>query len=219
MKADSAGEWIDVSVPLKSGMVKWPDNPPVQIVRALDMERGDDCTVSVLSMGSHTGTHVDAPAHFVRGGRGLDQVPLDATFGPCRVVEIDDPESIKPAALEPLGIREGERILFKTRNSERCWATDEFVPDFVYISTEAGRYLVERGVRTVGVDYLSVGGYEKNGVEVHRALLEAGVCLIEGLDLSRVKPGAYDLVCLPLRIVGGDGGPARAILRPASRSG
>lgn len=218
MSSLPVGEWIDVSVLLKSGMVKWPDNPPVRIERCLDMERGDDCCVSVLSMGSHTGTHVDAPAHFVRGGLRLDQMPLDATMGPCRVVEVADPESIKPGALEPLRLREGERILFKTRNSERCWATDEFLPDFVYLSTEAAKYLAERRLRTVGVDYLSVGGYEKNGVEVHRALLEAGVWIIEGLDLSRVIPGAYDLLCLPLRIAGGDGGPARAILRPARRT-
>jgi arylformamidase len=183
----------------------------VKIERVLDMGHGDQCTVSTLSMGSHTGTHMDAPAHFVRGGLGLDQMPLDATIGPARVIEIADRESIKIAEIGE--VARGERILFKTLNSARCWKTDEFVPDFVYISTEAGRYLAERGVMTVGVDYLSVGGYEKNGLEVHRAILEAGIWIIEGLDLSNAKPGPVELVCLPLKVLGGDGAPCRAIVR------
>ena len=207
--------WIDVSVPLRSGMVHWPDNPPVRIERMLDMERGDAANVSLISLGAHTGTHMDAPVHFVRGGEGMDRMPLDATVGRARVVGIQDPTSIKPDELRPLGLAPGERVLFKTLNSARVWQTDEFVEDFVYVSQEAARYLVECGVRTVGVDYLSVGGFHKDGVETHEALLGAGIWVIEGLDLSEVEPGEYELICLPLKVQGSDGAPARAILRKA----
>jgi arylformamidase len=206
--------WIDVSVPLRSGMVHWPDNPPVQIERMLDMERGDVANVSKLSMGSHTATHMDAPLHFIRTGKGLDEMPLTATVGRARVIEIRDPESVKPEDLSPHGIRRDERILLKTHNSARCWQTDAFIEDFVYISQEAARYLADCGIQTVGIDYLSVGGFWRDGVETHQALLEAGIWIIEGLNLSEVEPGEYELVCLPLKVEEGDGAPARAILRP-----
>jgi len=207
--------WIDVSVPLRSGMVHWPDNSPVRIERMLDMERGDAANVSLISLGAHTGTHMDAPVHFVRGGEGMDRMPLDATVGRARVVGIQDPTSIKPDELRPLGLAPGERVLFKTLNSSWVWQTDEFIEDFVYVSQEAARYLVECGVRTVGVDYLSVGGFHKDGVETHEALLGAGIWVIEGLDLSEVEPGEYELICLPLKVQDSDGAPARAILREA----
>ena len=208
-----ANGWIDVSVPLHSGMVHWPDNPPVRIERMLDIEHGDAANVSKISMGSHTGTHMDAPLHFVREGKSLDAMPLDATIGRARVVEIRDPESIKPSDLRRHEIRSGERILFKTRNSARSWPSRAFMEDFVYVSQEAARYLATCNVRTVGIDYLSVGGFSKDGVETHRALLEAGIWVIEGLDLSEVKPGEYELVCLPVKVIGSDGAPARALLR------
>jgi arylformamidase len=208
-----ANGWIDVSVSLRSGMVHWPDNPPVQIERALSIERGDAANVSEISMGAHTGTHMDGPIHFVREGRGLDEMPLEATIGPARVIEVGDPESIKPDELHPHGLRRNERILFKTQNSARRWSSEDFVEDFVYLSQEAARYLADRGIRTVGVDYLSVGGFRKDGEETHRALLEAGIWVIEGLDLSEVEAGEYELICLPLKIERSDGAPARAILR------
>ncbi|MBI2371114.1 MAG: cyclase family protein [Deltaproteobacteria bacterium] len=212
--------WIDISVPLRSGMAHWPHDPPVQIERLFDLRRGDVYTLSKLSMSAHAGTHMDAPLHFIQTGKGLDEMPFAATIGPARVIEIHDPESIRPDVLRSHRIRRGERVLFKTKNSTRCWNTDSFVEDFVHLSIEAARFLAGRGVRAVGIDYLSVGGYlEKNGPEVHRALLEAGVWIIEGLDLSRVRPGTYELLCLPLRILRGDGAPARAILRPIRRGG
>ena len=206
-------DWIDVSVPLRSGMVHWPDNPPVSIERMLDIERGDVANVSKLSLGAHSGTHIDAPLHFFRTGNGLDAMPLTATIGRARVIEIRDPESIKPEELRPYQIQRGERVLFKTRNSTRCWHTDDFVEDFVYISQEAARYLVVQQVQTIGVDYLSVGGFFTDGVETHHALLEAGIWIIEGLNLSKVEPGIHELICLPLKIEESDGAPARAILR------
>jgi arylformamidase len=205
--------WIDVSVPLRSGMVHWPDNPPVSIERMLDIGRGDVANVSKLSMGAHIGTHMDAPLHFFRTGKGLDTMPLTATIGRARVIEIRDLESIKPEELGPYQIQHGERVLFKTRNSTRCWHTDDFVEDFVSISQEAAHYLAIQQVQTIGVDYLSVGGFFTDGVETHHALLGAGIWIIEGLNLSEVEAGIYELICLPLKIEGSDGAPSRAILR------
>jgi len=206
-------DWIDISVLLHTGMAHWPDNPPVRVERMLDMDRGDVCNVSTIAMGSHTGTHMDGPFHFLPEGKGLHEMPLYAAIGRARVIEIRDPESIKPDELRPHAIQQGERLLFKTLNSSRCWKTDTFVEDFVYISQEAARYLASVGVQTVGIDYLSVGGYTKDGVETHRALLEAGIWIIEGLDLSQVQPGTYELICLPLKVAESDGAPARAIIR------
>jgi arylformamidase len=205
--------WVDVSVALHSDMVHWPDNPPVRIERMLDIEHGDAANVSKISMGSHTGTHMDAPLHFVRDGRGLDEMPLDAAMGRARMIEVLDPESRKLSDLRRHEIRGGERILFKTRNSARSWPSRAFLEDFVYVSQEAARYLAAREVLTVGIDYLSVGGFRKVGVETHRALLEAGIWVIEGLDLSEVEPGEYELICLPIKVERSDGAPARAILR------
>jgi len=213
--------WIDISVPIFTGMAYWPDNPPVQMRRMMDMDRGDDCTVSVLSIGSHTGTHMDAPSHFIRTGLAMDQMPLDAGVGPARVIAIDDPDSIRLEEIRPCAIRRGERILFKTRNSGRRWEKEPFHKKFVYLSTEAAVFLARRQIRLVGVDYLSVGGYEKNGLEVHRALLGGGVWIVEGLNLSEADSGRYHLICLPLRMQGADGAPARAVLRrlASSKSG
>jgi arylformamidase len=211
-----SSDWIDVSVPLHTDMVHWPDNPPVRIERALSIDRGDAANVSSISMGAHTGTHMDAPIHFLPNGAGIDQMPLDATLGTARVIEIHDPEAVRVEELRPHAIQAGERVLFKTRNSTRAWQSDAFVEDFVYISAEAARYLAQQRVRTVGVDYLSVGGYKKDGAATHQALLEAGIWIVEGLNLGSVAAGTYEMVCLPLKIVGSDGAPARAILRPIS---
>jgi len=203
--------WIDVSVPQRDGPLA--GQPAGRIERMLDMERGDVANVSTISLGSHTGTHMCAPIHFVRGGEGMDRMLLDATIGPARVIEIQDPISIKPDELGPHEIGRGERILFKTRNSSLDWWAQDFIEDFEYVSQEAARYLADREVRTVGVDYLSVGGFREDGVETHQALLGAGIWVIEGLDLSKVEPGEHELICLPLKVEDGDGAPARAILR------
>ncbi len=205
--------WIDVSVTLRNGMVGWPGDPVARISHVLEIERGDPCTLSLLEMGAHAGTHMDAPAHFVASGVGIDRMPVNAALGPARVVAIDDPESIKIDELARHQIRPGERILFKTRNSAGPWETSAFAEDFVYLSAAAARYLVERQVGLVGIDYLSVGGFSADGVETHQALLKAGVWIIEGLYLKDVAPGPVELICLPLKIAGGDGAPARALVR------
>jgi len=129
------------------------------------------------------------------------------------VVAIRDRTTITPEELARHHLRRGERVLFRTSNSSRCWHTDDFIEDFVYVTPAAARFLVERGVRTVGVDYLSVGGLSSGGEETHLVLLRAGIWIIEGLNLARVRPGRYDLICLPLRVCGAEGAPARALVR------
>lgn len=205
--------FIDISITLQSGMVHWPGDPPVKIKNIHSISKGDAANVSKIDMGSHTGTHMDAPFHFIRKGKGIDQMPLDATIGKARVIEIYDSISIKAKELERNRIRRGERILFKTKNSLRCWKTNSFVKDFIFISLEAAEFLAERRIKTVGVDYLSVGGYKEDGSATHRALLKSGIWIIEGLNLSNVKAGFYELICLPLNFFHGDGAPARAVLR------
>jgi arylformamidase len=206
--------WLDISLTIYPGMPYWPDNPAVSVEPSQCLAHGDVCNVSKMTIGTHTGTHVDGINHFIPGGLGVDRMPLDATIGKARVIAIKNPESITVAEIEPHQIQAGERILFKTQNSDRALKSAQFREDFVYISTEAAHYLAEKKIRTVGVDYLSVGGYQGNVVEVHQALLGSGIWAIEGLNLSEVEPGEYELICLPIKLKDGDGGLARAILRP-----
>jgi len=205
-----SSKWLDVSMPIYAGMVHFPDNPSIEIDTITHVERGDVCTLSKLTMGSHTGTHIDAPIHFLPGGAGAEEVPLDNLIGPARVIEIKDHDAIKAEELRVhnLGVR--ERVLFKTSNSERCWKTSQFVPDFLSIAEDAASYLASLNTLTVGIDYLSAGS-----PETHRTLLSAGVVILEGLNLTGVSQGRYEFLCLPLKILGGDGAPARALLRPA----
>ena len=141
-------------------------------------------------------------------------MPLSATMGPALIIEITDPREITVGELRQHALQAGERVLFNTSNSPRAWQSDKFVEDFVYIAEEAAGYLAETGVQTVGVDYLSVGGYHADGAKVHQILLTAGIWIIEGLDLSAVHAGLYEMICLPVKLHGSDGAPARAILRP-----
>ena len=207
-------KWIDISVPLQEGVVNWPGDEPFRIDKMHSLDKGDSNNLTSLSMGTHTGTHMDAPLHFLHKEKGIDELPLDVVIGRARVIEITDLESIKPEELSKHRIQSGERVLFKTINSAHNWSLENFKEDFVYISLEGARFLAACSVKLIGVDYLSVGGYKRNGAEVHRTLLEVGIWIIEGLDLSNVQPGKYDLFCLPLKIIGGDGAPARAILKP-----
>ena len=208
-----SSEWIDISVPLRNGMVTWPGDAKFERTSTLQMAQGDPCNLSQISTTAHIGTHMDAPRHFLRDGAGMETMPIAATMGRARVIEIADPEGIRTSELEPHHLAKGERILFKTENSRDCWKTDQFQEKYVYIEPEAARYLAERGIQTVGVDYLSVGGFQSGGPETHRILLGAGIWIIEGLDLEHVAPGEYELFCLPLKIIGSDGAPARAVLR------
>src|SRR5215472_6459548 len=204
-----SNKWLDVSVPIYGGMVHFPDNPSIEIDTITHVERGDICTLSAIRMGSHTGTHIDAPIHFLPGGAGAEEVPLDNLIGPARVIEIKDPHAVKAEELRVHNLGACERVLFKTSNSERCWKTSQFVHDFVSIAEDAASYLASLNTLAVGIDYLSAGS-----PETHRALLSAGVVIIEGLNLAGISQGRYELLCLPLRILGGDGAAARALLKP-----
>lgn len=206
-------DWIDVSVPIREGMPTYPGDPPVHIELASSIADGANANVSRLEMSSHTGTHVDAPAHFIPGGPGVDALPLDALIGPAYVVDARSLRGpIDAAALHRLGIPDGEtRLIFRTRNSD-LWERSAFSADFIGLDAAAAATLVGRGVRLVGIDYLSIAP-EGAPEPTHVELLAAGIVILEGLDLRSVPPGPYELVCLPLRVVGADGAPARAALR------
>ena len=206
-------DWIDVSVPLHNGMITWPGDAPFERSPTLQIATGAQCNLSQISTSVHIGTHMDAPLHYLPGAASMESLPISAAIGRARVIEIHDPDAIRTSELESHRLAKGERVLFKTRNSEECWKTDHFRAKYIYIEPEAARYLAQCAIQTVGVDYLSVGAYGDSGPETHRILLGAGIWIIEGLQLEHVEPGAYELVCLPLRMTGSDGAPARAVLR------
>jgi arylformamidase len=210
-----SADWIDITVPLRTGMVHWPGDPDVRIQRIKSIADGDSLNVTTLSMCMHTGTHIDAPLHFLDGGEGMDQMPLAAVVGRARVLAFSGAGSIGAPELARHHIRPGERLLLKTPNSGRCWRSHEFVEDYVALNESGAEFLAERGVETVGIDYLSIGSPGDEGERVHRVLMTAGVWIIEGLDLSVVGAGDYELICLPLRVPRADGAPARAIIRRA----
>jgi arylformamidase len=203
---------FDISVPIREGMPVWPGDPDVHVRKTQALSRGDPANVSGLSMGTHTGTHVDAPSHFLEEGLSIDRIPLNLCVGPARVVEVPAPVAIGPADLQPLPVRGCIRLLLKTRNSA-LWRREGFQEDFVYLTGEGATFLAAAGIRLLGIDYLSVEGYRVRGAPAHHTLLRAGVFLLEGLDLGAVPPGEYELLCLPLRLTGADGAPARALLR------
>jgi arylformamidase len=207
------GAWLDATVALHGGMVVYEGDPPVELEPALSIERGDPANVSRLALGSHTGTHVDAPRHFVRGGAGVDALSPEVLIGPARVLQCP-PGPVGTETLAAAGLGRGERLVLRTGNSD-LWARECFVRDYQALTPAAARLLVDAGVALVGIDYLSIEPFGAAGYPVHRCLLEAGVVILEGLDLTSVRPGRYELCCLPLRIRDGDGAPARALLRPA----
>jgi arylformamidase len=204
---------IDVSLGIGPDLLTWPGDPGADVVPTARLARGDPANVSELRLGSHTGTHVDPPAHFIEGGAAI-AVPLETLVGLAVVADLPGAEVIGPAELDALDLPAGtERLLCRTRNSG-LWSRGrvEFPEDYVAITPEGARWLVERGLRLVGVDFLSVERDGPPDFPVHRTLLGGGVVVVEGLDLSAADPGPYTLVCAPLKILGGDGAPARALL-------
>ena len=208
----------DISVPITPGETPtYPGDPGLEVGSWAAISRGDAANVSVLNFGAHTGTHVDAPAHFIEGAPGLTSLPLEALVGAARVVEIPgDALAVEEQHVGGDALKGATRVLFKTRNSA-FWDAPRgrFREDFTYIEPGAARALARAGVRLVGFDYLSVEKFGSEGFETHLALLSAGVVIVEGLDLRAVGPGVYELFCLPLKIAAGsgDGAPARAVLR------
>lgn len=204
----------DISLTISPSMPVWPGDPAVALTQAASIDEGANANVSHLSFGLHTGTHVDAPHHFLNDHQTVESLPLDVLTGPCFVSHLDDGiTSITADVLEAVQLPEGvTRVLFRTRNSA-IWAkgVTEFQTNFVAVPIDGAEWLVRRGIKLVGVDYLSVSPY-KNSRPTHETLLKAGVVIIEGLDLSKVEQGFYDLYCLPLKVGGADGAPARTIL-------
>jgi arylformamidase len=202
----------DVTVTLRAGMPTWDGEPgpDCRPIKRIGVD-GEPAQVSLLTLATHTGTHVDAPSHFIPGGATVEALPLDALVGPCRVIEIGGGPLIEPADLEaaPIGAR---RILLKTASGD-LWSDPDFRHDFVALSPASAAWLVAHGVRLVGIDYLSIDPYDADPAAAHLTLLGAGVVVLEGLDLREVPPDEYDLAALPLKLAGADGAPARVVLR------
>jgi arylformamidase len=216
-QAIAARPVIDISVTIRSRMPIYEGDPGVDIALERSMDQGDAANVSRLQLGAHTGTHVDAPRHFLPDGPAADELELEPFIGPCVVADATTAAQagwIDAAGIEALGLPDGtERVLLKTPNS-RLWERDTFVSEFVRLDGSGAEALVARGVRLVGIDYLSIGD-----VAAHTTLLEQRIGVVEGLDLRAVEPGAYLLACLPLKIAGCDGAPARAVLLPLAGAG
>ncbi|MGE5249319.1 MAG: cyclase family protein [Bacteroidota bacterium] len=204
----------DITLAISPGMPVWPGDPPVELEQIESIDRGGHSNVSMLTASVHTGTHVDAPHHFLNDGRTVEQLPLDVLTGGCYVAQLpDDMDEITSEVLDGIPLAEGTtRLLFGTRNSH-LWARGEnaFQTDFVAITEDGAEWLVGHGIKLVGVDYLSVAPYG-DSTPTHNVLLKAGVVIIEGLNLSQVPRGFYELYCLPLKLLGSDGAPARAVL-------
>jgi arylformamidase len=203
---------IDVSVPLDAQLPTYPHNTPFSLEPIKRIARGDSSNVSTLHMSAHTGTHVDAPRHFFDQGAGTESLALELLLGRARVIEIDSRAGIAAEDLAPLDLSDDIRVLIKTHNS-RLWGSPEFHQDYVGVTESGAKYLVEHGIKLVGVDYLSVEKFHNPGAPAHHVLLGAGTIVIEGLNLHDVEPGVYEMFCLPLRVVGSDGAPARVVLR------
>jgi arylformamidase len=201
----------DISMTLEPGMLVFGGDPPFEVSNPLQIAKGDVCNLSIFSFGSHAGTHVDAPRHFVEKGATVEQLGWEHFMGPARVVEIPGKELITAEDLRAKSLGEEKILLLKTRNS-RLIEHREFDPTFSGISLDAAQYLAEAGIRTVGIDYLSLERFGSQEFEVHHALLGKGIVILEGLRLAEVPPGNYHLVALPIKIKGGNGSPVRAIL-------
>jgi len=203
---------IDVTVPLDANLPVYPGNTPFTLEAIKRIARGDSSNVSSLHLSAHAGTHVDAPRHFLDGAGGADSLPIELLLGRARVIEVTSRKGVAPEDLAGYDLAEDVRVLIKTSNS-RLWGSPDFHQDYVGVTEAGARYLVDHGVKVVGVDYLSVEEFRKPGAPAHHTLLGAGVIVIEGLNLRDVEPGIYEMLCLPLRVVGSDGAPARVILR------
>jgi arylformamidase len=203
---------FDLSMPVETGGVVYPGNPPIDIALQQSIALGAGANVSAVQFGSHTGTHVDAPRHFFDDGAGVDAISLDVLMGPALLIAVEpDVMAVRDEHLRGYDLTHVARVLIRTRNSGFI-RDREFHRDYTYLAPEGAAYLVEMGIKLVGVDYLSVEQFHSGHHQTHRTLLEKGVVIVEGLDLSEPAPGVYELRCLPLRLVGLDGAPARAVL-------
>ncbi|HJP86262.1 MAG TPA: cyclase family protein [Gemmatimonadaceae bacterium] len=202
----------DVSVPIRTGGLVYPGNPGIDIELQQAVARGASANVSLIRFGSHTGTHADASRHFFDDGQPVDKIPLERLIGPATLIAFpDDVRSVTAEHLKTKNLKDQKRVLIRTRNSALL-SQKEFVPDYTFLAPDGAQYLVDNGIELVGVDYLSIEQFHSGHHRTHRTLLEKSVVIIEGLDLSVPPPGEYEFICLPLRLAGCDGAPARAVL-------
>jgi arylformamidase len=203
----------DVTISMSADMPLYPGDPEVVIEPKLRLSNGDSQNLTYYGFGSHTGTHIDAPAHLIADGKTVDHIPIELLLGRTRVIQIGGSEKITAEKLQEHDLSDVVRVLIKTRNSY-LWQNDKtFVTTYVHLTPEAAEHLVQNGIKVVGIDYLSVDEYPSEKLGAHRTLLENDVVIIEGLDLRDVDPGDYEMICLPLKIKDGDGAPTRVILR------
>ena len=202
----------DVSVPIRPGGLIYPGNPEISVELQQAVAKGASANVSFIRFGSHTGTHADAARHFFDDGQPVDQIPLERLIGPATLIAFpDDVRSVTAEHFRSAKLKVSKRVLIRTRNSALLSQRD-FVPDYTFLAPDGAQYLVDQGVELVGVDYLSIEQFHSGHHRTHRTLLERSVVIVEGLDLSAPPPGEYQFVCLPLRLEGCDGAPARAVL-------
>lgn len=204
-------KYYDISLSLSAETVRWLTSPPFELIERRRMSKGDANNSSALTMSAHSGTHLDAPFHFVPEGKTIDALPLEVFIGPALVCAIEGEKYITAEHVASLKLAGETRVLFKTRNS-RLLRQPQYDPSFMAFSLDAAKALVDRGVKLVGLDYLSVARADEQ-VPVHRAFLDHGVVLLEGVDLTEINPGRYELICFPIRLRGSDGAPCRAVLR------
>ena len=203
--------FYDISMTIENGMLSWPSDGPVSIEKVRSMENGELLNLSRLDMSAHTGTHVDAPVHFIQEGSGIDSVPLDILIGPAAVVHLPGVREIGDGELKAAGIPpDTKRLLLKTENG-KLLGQKQFQKDYSFFTLEGAQYIIDSGVRLVAIDYLSIAAYG-SGEAVHQALLGEGIVIIEGVDLREISAGPYNMIALPLKIGGCDGAPARVVL-------
>lgn len=207
----------DITLPVSNDLPVWPGDPPVSIMVTKSILKGDQCNITKIQMGTHTGTHVDAPLHFLKDGTTIDTIPIETFIGPCLVVELDSEALIEKNDFQKYNLSGYSRILIKTRNSE-LWAKNisSFDTNYVALGINAAQYLIENTISLIGIDYLSIEAFQSYSSPVHKLLLKNNVTILEGLNLSGVKAGVYELICLPLKLHGCEGAPARVLLREAS---
>lgn len=207
----------DISLPISNNLTVWPGDSAISVTATMSILKGDNCNLTKIEMGTHVGTHIDAPSHFIKDGATIDAIPIETFIGPCLVVEHDSESLIGKKDFQKCNLDGQSRILIKTRNSEQ-WAkkTTSFDTNYIALGIEAAQYLIERNIRLVGIDYLSIEAFQSDGSQVHKLLLKNNVTILEGLNLSGIKAGIYELLCMPLNLQGCDGAPVRVLLREAN---
>ena len=208
----NAEGWIDITMTLQNGIVNWPGDPAFEIHKISSFENGDDVNISAFSTCSHIGTHVDAPLHYIENGSDVTAIPLDHLLGDAKIIQIINNIEISLEEIKTYTINKGDRILFKTKHSNIDWSLKPFNENLIALTTEAASYLKEKEILLVGIDYLSISGMH-NSKSVHQLLLSSGICILEGLNLQTIEPGNFELICLPLKIKGAEGAPARVLVR------